>query len=123
MLAAYLCIYAVIFDAFALIDGGGAGTTADDDRRIDIGEWRNGAQQVAHHGFAAFESFRGSDAELESMFREMDGDGKGMVLLVEFSEWIERKEQRSERQRDESTQRDDGEDVYNNEDDGWDETS
>ena len=35
---AYLCIYASMFDAFAKVDGGGAGRTKTDDRRIDVGE-------------------------------------------------------------------------------------
>jgi hypothetical protein len=40
---AYLCVYAAMFDAFAKVDGGGAGRTKTDDRRIDVNELQVGS--------------------------------------------------------------------------------
>ena len=42
MLNAYLCIYAAMYDAFAKIDGGGAGRDAGDDLRMELNEWMEG---------------------------------------------------------------------------------
>jgi hypothetical protein len=93
-LAIYLCVYCVMFDAFSLIDGDSAGTTADDDRRIDIDEWKAGYSKIAGIGFAAFQASPGiDDATLEGIFQEMDDDSKGKVLLNEFCAYIEQKEQ------------------------------
>jgi len=42
LFCAYMCIYATMFDAFSLIDGGGAGRDANEDRRIELGPTKRG---------------------------------------------------------------------------------
>lgn len=91
VLNAYLCIYAGMTDAFMKIDGGGDGVTEDDDRRIAEEEWMK-----AYHAFSA-SSFIGligidTDDDASAVFKSMDSDGKGMVLLSEFCEYIRNKE-------------------------------
>ncbi len=95
LMNAYLCIYATMFDAFSLIDGGGAGTTAADDRRMSLDEWRAGYDKVKNHGFVGLANIANdshSDS-VDTVFGQMDADGKGMVLLDEWCRWLERKEQ------------------------------
>jgi hypothetical protein len=93
-LAVYLCVYCAMFDAFAMIDGNSEGITADDDRRMDITEWKRSYSKIAGHGFVAFKSLENStDARLEAVFREMDAAGKGKVPLLEFCAFVKRKEQ------------------------------
>lgn len=56
VLIVYLRLYATMFEVFALVDGGSAGTTAEDDRRISRAEW-NAAIPVLHaigHSWAPF---------------------------------------------------------------------
>lgn len=97
LLNAYLCIYAVMFDAFALIDGYQPGetkaVTGADDRRMGIEEWKSAYKNIMGHGFVAFEGLGDDNASLEKAFKDMDADGKGMVLLREFCEYIEKKEE------------------------------
>eukprot|EP00501_MAST-03F_sp_TOSAG23-6_P001075 GSMAST32.ASY1.ANO1.1118.1 assembled CDS len=85
--ASYLCLYAVMYDAFALIDGFG-GTVDDkkgDDRKISLEEWNAGHAKLKTYEAAV-------DANAEKIFNEMDADKKGAVLLNEFCAWIEKKE-------------------------------
>lgn len=93
---AYLCIYAAMFDAFNRIDGGSAGTTATDDRRMSLEEWTAAYPKIskAGYGFVALSKIEDQSTEdsAETVFKEMDADGKGMVLLVEFCKWIEKAE-------------------------------
>lgn len=89
LLAAYTCIYATMFDAFAKIDGGSDGTTADDDRRIDIDELKASYASVASYPLVALQS----DGDVDAIFKAMDLDGKGKVLLVEFCKYCEAAEQ------------------------------
>uniref|UniRef100_A0A6V3E2V9 EF-hand domain-containing protein n=1 Tax=Heterosigma akashiwo TaxID=2829 RepID=A0A6V3E2V9_HETAK len=95
LMNAYLCIYAVMFDAFALIDGGGPGTDAHDDRRMSLEEWTAGYDKVKDHGFVGLAGIadEASEDSIESIFAQMDADGKGMVLLNEWCRWLEKKEQ------------------------------
>ena len=39
---AYLILYAGMFDAFSLLDGGSTGITDTDDNRISFDEWMDG---------------------------------------------------------------------------------
>jgi len=90
---AYLCLYAAMFDAFNAIDGGSEGTTAADDRRMSLEEWTAAYPKIAEagYGFVALAKVADESTEdnAESVFKEMDADGKGMVLLNEWCKWIE----------------------------------
>lgn len=92
LLCNYLVLYAMMFDAFAAIDGNSDGTTKDDDRRISKDEWAAKANSFSGHPFVGLgvcsDGGKGSDA----VFASMDSDGKGMVLLKEFCEYIEKAE-------------------------------
>jgi len=87
LLVTYLCIYATIWEAFSTVDGGGKGVTADDDRRVSAAEWAAGKAGMAGHPLASLSLSANGDAS--AVFNKMDGDGKGMVLLAEFSTYIE----------------------------------
>jgi hypothetical protein len=96
LLNAYLCIYATMFDAFSLVDGkqgaaatAGGNTDAEDDRRISKEEWAGSFEKVKAYGFVGLSQV----TDPEAAFKEMDADGKGMVLLGEWCRWIEQKEQ------------------------------
>eukprot|EP00941_MAST-03F_sp_MAST-3F-sp1_P005264 g5264.t1 len=86
-LCAYLCLYAVMYDAFSLIDGGG-GTVDDkagDDRKMSPDEWKAGYKKLKDIGFAGLrEVAEGDEANAEAVFNEMDENKKGAVLLNEF---------------------------------------
>jgi hypothetical protein len=85
---AQLVVYAMMFDAFAQIDGGGAGRDAGDDRRIEKAEWMKGYKGVCEpYGFVAFKGIA-NDKAAEGAFKKMDSDGAGMVLLIEWCEFI-----------------------------------
>merc|ERR1712224_331569 len=89
LLVTYLCLYATIWEAFARIDGEGNNATADetDDRRLAAAEWEKASKGMAGHPFRSL-SLSGN-ADPTEVFSAMDLDGKGMVLLAEFSTYIE----------------------------------
>ena len=100
-LVAYFCLYAVMFDAFALIDGGGGSVDdkAGDDRRMTLDEWKGGAAKVAKHGFEGLK--KATEGDLDAVFKEMnsgrDDAGKdagkdNVVMLTEFCAFVEKKE-------------------------------
>jgi len=96
LMCAYLCIYAAMFDAFNMIDGGSEGTTATDDRRMSLEEWEAGWPKMkGQYGFAAFKD-TADDAKEEAtpaeVFKAMDADGKGKVLLIEWCKFLEKAE-------------------------------
>lgn len=87
LLCTYLCVYAAIFEAFGNVDGGGKGIDATDDRRISKDEWTaNGKLLQGHPLLSLSVSANGNPSMI---FDAMDGDGKGKVLLAEFSTYIE----------------------------------
>jgi len=88
VLNAYICIYATIYDAFTVIDGG-SGVTADDDRRISLDELKKNYGAIAKYPLAG----ANPDDDIEAIFKKMDSDGKGMVLLKEFCQYMEHEEQ------------------------------
>lgn len=100
VLCVYLCLYAVMFDAFSLIDGfvpGVAkedqeGVGADDDRKVSRQEWNDAYEKLGGSPFVALKMCAASKEMAAAAFDEMDLDGKGAVLLVEFCEWIKMKE-------------------------------
>lgn len=92
---AYLCIYAAMFDCFNQVDGGSEGTTAEDDRRMSLEEWQAAFPKFeGSYGFAALAKIVDDSTEdtPESVFKEMDADGKGMVLLNEWCKFLEKAE-------------------------------
>ena len=100
---AYLCLYAAMFDAFNQIDGGSAGTTATDDRRMSLAEWQAAYPKIQEMGYgfvalqqAAKEAEGETTTEVaqtaEEIFKKIDADGKGMVLLNEWCKFIEKAE-------------------------------
>eukprot|EP00941_MAST-03F_sp_MAST-3F-sp1_P004639 g4639.t1 len=100
-LISYFCLYAVMYDAFALIDGGG-GTVDNkggDDRKMTLEEWKSGAEKVAGHGFVGLKNAAAGD--LEATFKDMnsgrtaegaDAGNDSVVMLSEFCAWVEKKE-------------------------------
>lgn len=92
LLAGYICIYAAMFDTFNTVDGGSDGTTATDDRRLSLAEWK-AAYDSDRFKVSSFLKVSTNatypEAAQDGVFAEMDDDGKGMVLLIEFCRWIE----------------------------------
>lgn len=93
-LCCYLCIYALMYDAFSVVDGGGAEITKDDDRRISLDELKKACKKFNGHPLvgAKMLGMPSSYGNVEPVFMEMDSDGKGMVLLNEWCAWLEAKE-------------------------------
>lgn len=91
LLNAYIAIYAVMYDAFTKIDGGGEGVTKDDDRRISLEEFKAGYDTVSKYPLVALQE----QGNPEEIFKAMDADGKGKVLLNEFCKYCENAEQKA----------------------------
>jgi len=87
LLCTYLCIYAAIYEAFGNVDGGGKGIDATDDRRISKDEWAANGKLLKGHPLLSLSISANGDPSI--IFDAMDGDGKGKVLLAEFSTYIE----------------------------------
>jgi len=87
LLCTYLCVYAAIYEAFGNVDGGGKGIDATDDRRISKDEWTTNGQLLKGHPLLSLSISANGDPSM--IFDAMDGDGKGKVLLAEFSTYIE----------------------------------
>jgi len=90
---AYLCLYAAMFDAFNAIDGGSEGTTATDDRRMSLEEFTAALPKLkeAQYGFVALADMvdDAKESSPETVFKSIDADGKGMVLLNEWCKFLE----------------------------------
>ena len=90
---AYVCVYATMFDAFAKIDGGGAGRDANDDGRLEMGEWVKGYKNVGPFGFVAFRGiYDMKKKQAKEIFAAIDDNGGGIFLLDEFCTYIKEKE-------------------------------
>merc|ERR1712025_771133 len=87
LLVTYLCIYSCIYEAFGSVDGLGKGIDATDDRRISLDEWTAHAKTLKGHPLDSL-AFTATQDPAKS-FAAMDADGKGKVLLSEFSTYIE----------------------------------
>jgi len=92
-LCVYLCIYALMFDAFSVVDGGD-GVTKDDDRRISFDELKDACGKFKGHPLVGAKMLGMPDSygNVDAIFKEMDTDGKGKVLLNEWCAWLEKKE-------------------------------
>jgi len=89
----YLILYAAMFDAFAKIDGGGAGRDANDDKRVVEEEFLKGYKSVTGYGFKRLEALAPmKKKEAKEAFSKIDDNGGGIVLLDEWSEWIKQGE-------------------------------
>jgi len=89
----YLCIYALMYDAFSVVDGGD-GVTKDDDRRISYKELEAAVGKFQGHALLGVAQLGMPSAygNTEALFKEMDADGKGHVLLNEWCMYLEKKE-------------------------------
>lgn len=87
----YLCIYALMYDAFAKVDGGSAGRNKDDDRRISESELKAAAGGFKGHPLLGVKmlGMPESYGNISTIFKAMDADSKGMVLLKEWCEYLE----------------------------------
>ena len=75
-----------MFDAFSLVDGGGAGRDGDD-RKLEAAEWKAGWAKIKDHGFVALKTMTDEAKALE-VFESMDDNAGGVVTLVEFCEFL-----------------------------------
>lgn len=96
-LCVYICIYALMYDAFAIVDGGSAGRTKDDDRRISKAELASACSKFKGHPLVGVGLLGMPDSygTIDTIFGEMDADGKGKVLLNEWCGWLEDQEQKN----------------------------
>jgi hypothetical protein len=87
----YLSIYALMYDAFAKVDGGSAGRSKDDDRRISESELKAAAGGFKGHPLLGVKMLGMPDSygNIGTIFKLMDADSKGMVLLKEWCEYLE----------------------------------
>jgi len=98
VLVAYFCTYAAVQDCFSLIDGGGdENAETPDDRRISLEEWLEGYPIITekdNYGFVCISNWMSESNKLsaEEIFKEMDSNGAGMVLLNEFAAYFKNAE-------------------------------
>lgn len=117
LMTAYLCIYAMMYETFTVLDGSrdssshshhsttAAASTSvfrmerhaplesiDGDRRITSEEWRQRAVTLGETPFIGLNAVIQSPEALESVFQQMDADGKGAILLREYCQWIKQRE-------------------------------
>ena len=74
------------FDAFSKIDGGEAGR-ADDDRKMTLEEWMSAYKTVKGYNFVCLDGVE-NDERAKEMFVKVDENGGGVVLLIEFCDYI-----------------------------------
>jgi len=93
-LCVYICIYALMYDSFAIVDGGSAGRTKDDDRRISKAELEASCSKFKGHPLVGVSmlGMPSSYGNIDKIFAQMDADGKGKVLLNEWCAWLEQQE-------------------------------
>ena len=87
ILNVYLCVYAGLFDAFSTIDGGGAGVSGEDDRRIGEKEWMDGYTKLTSTGFVGLDELS-DEGEATALFEKMDPDKSGKALFSDFCDVI-----------------------------------
>ena len=87
VLSVYLCVYAGMLDAFATVDGGGAGVSADDDRRIGTKEWMKGYAHIKTTGFVGLAKLHDDD-DARAAFQLMDADNSGRAIFSDFCNYL-----------------------------------
>jgi len=82
-----------MYDAFSVVDGGD-GVTKDDDRRISPKELEAAVGKFSGHALlgCAQLGMPAAYGNTDALFKEMDADGKGKVLLNEWCAYLEKKE-------------------------------
>ena len=101
LFCAYLCLYALMYDAFKFLDGSytrevpetvfsslEATAESNKDNKISHEEWMSGYARFAGSPFFILNECASNPEAAASAWAMMDADGKGAVLLVEFCEWI-----------------------------------
>ena len=88
ILCAYLCLYAIMFDAFSLLDQS-TGEIAD--RRVNLEQLRAGMDKLSHYPLVALKQ-ASTEEDVEALFTAMDADGHGMILFKEFAQYVEARE-------------------------------
>jgi hypothetical protein len=74
MLNAYLCIYARMYDAFSMLDGGSKGRTTrpsernDEDRRISLKEWKTRFNLVKNYGFEVLKNVTPTNCQVGASY-------------------------------------------------------
>lgn len=91
VLNVYLCLYACMLDAFSTADGGGAGVSAEDDRRMSKDEWMNAFDHMKTRGFKGLHKLETEDDAIAA-FHAMDEDGSGIVLFQDFCNYVSAEE-------------------------------
>jgi len=92
-LTVYLCLYALMYDAFSVVDGRAAGVSKDDDRRISLKEFElavNKGYFTGHPLVGVRQLEMVEDAE--SLYKEMDSSDLGQVVVGEWCAYMEKKE-------------------------------
>jgi hypothetical protein len=87
LLIAYLCVYALAFDAFIGVNN----KRNLRDLRLKRRSWLRGCRDVARHGFLGLASAGYADAtegSLGEVFDRMDKHGRGTVRLTEWYEYL-----------------------------------
>ena len=109
--AAYICIYAGMYDVFSAIDGKGIGIDASDDRRMTCEEFIVGYRKVKDHGFDGLSSLVDEDDAVKVLREIMStkegkyisdkkdegneydkDDGNSMILFPHLCEYLKIKE-------------------------------
>ena len=84
----YLRFYAIMYDAFCLIDASEQPSSeSEGDKRISSSEWLHNYKKLVDYEFAAFVTINTTDSTKEH-FNGMDKDYHGMILFNEWCDYI-----------------------------------
>jgi hypothetical protein len=91
LLIACLCVYALAFDAFSMVDSPAWSRNGHRDQRLSLTEWLTGCRKVSNHGFIALANAVCPDATEESLsaiFNSMSEKGADTVQLTEWFKFL-----------------------------------
>ena len=74
---------------------GGVGRDANDDKRIELSEFTAGYSGVTQHGFVGLEGIE-SKKQAKDVFKTIDGNSGGMLLLDEWCSYLKEKEAKAD---------------------------